>query len=393
MQQFLRGNDKFGLSLLAENHARTPKKNAVVAPLSLTILLSAIEANSYRKETRQQISQIFGWDRGVEPGIPAKMVLSAMEPPKIAQTPPAAPKPKEQPWEGESLWIANRMLYRTKKNEPPLLNKWFVQNAKELFGLELVDVGDRHPAAADLQGSRSDTGRLPEVSPLDQVWLSSGTHLRQTWEELFMESEPHPGEFKAESGQSQVVQQVDSVLEKLEYLKTDRFEAVVLPCGRVSMIAVLPRNGMKIQELEGILASEPDALNAMKPSLGSVTMPIFTIHATMHLESAIKAMGVTDIFENLEGVARQDHRFGPKGSFDVAVAKVTDVAQAIDFTADKHGIHADAETVIGAIPLGLLVGPDPFHLNLNRPFVFLVRENASGALLFAGALMDPSEGN
>jgi serpin B len=391
LQQFLRGNDKFGLRLLAENHAQAPEKNAVVAPLSLTILLSAIGANSFRKETREQISQVFGWDRGVDPGIPAKMVLSVMEQPKVVQSPPGAKKPKEHIVD-ESLWITNRLIYRAKKNESPLLNRWFVQSAKELFGLELVDVGDRQPTAVDLQASRSETGRIPEVSPLDQVWLSSGTHLRQTWEELFMESEPHPGVFRAESGQSVQVQQVDSVLEELEHLKTDQFEAVVLPCGRVSMIAVLPRDGMKIQELEGILASEPDALNMMKPALGSVTMPIFTIHATMHLEKTLEAMGVSDIFEDLEGVARPEQRFGPKGSYDVPVAQVNDVAQAIDFTADKHGIHADAETVIGVIPAGLLTGADPFHVDLNRPFVFLVRENATGALLFAGALMNPGEG-
>ena len=390
LQQFLRGNDRFGLKLLAESHADAPEKNAVVAPLSLTILLSAIEANSWRNETREQLQQVFGWESGIQPGIPSKMMLAAMEPPKVKQLPPGAKPPKEQPWEDESLWIANRLLYRSKKNEPPLLQRWFVQSAKLQFGLELVDVGDRQPTAEDLRTSRGETGRIPDVSPLDQVWLSSGTHLRQTWEELFMESDPHPGEFHPEAGQSLIVQRVDSVLEKLEYLKTDRFESVALPCGRVSMITVLPREGMKIRELEGILAAEPDALKSMKPSLGSVTMPIFTIRATMHLEATMKAMGVKDIFENLEGVVRRDLRFDPKGTVDVPVAQVTDIGQTIDFTADKHGIHADAETVIGMVPAGLIMAPDSFHLVLNRPFVFLVRENATGALLFAGALMDPS---
>ena len=390
MQQFLRGNDRFGLRLLAQSHADAPEKNAVVAPLSLTILLSAIEASSWREETRDQLQQAFGWESGIQPGIPSKMILAAMEPPKPKQLPPGAKRPKERPWEGESLWIANRLLYRSKKNEPPLLERWFVQTAKAQFGLELVDVGDRKPTAEDLRASRSEIGRIPKVSQLDQVWLSSGTHLRQTWEELFMESEPHPGEFRTEAGQNLTAQRVDSVLEKLEYLKTDRYEAVALPCGRVSMTAVLPREGMKIRELEEILAAEPDALKSIKPSLGSITMPIFTIRATMHLEGTLKAMGVKDIFENLEGVVRRDTRFGPKGSFVVPVAGVTDIGQTIDFTADKHGIHADAETVIGAIPLGLIGATDSFHVVLNRPFVFMVRENATGALLFAGALMDPS---
>jgi Transposase DDE domain/Serpin (serine protease inhibitor) len=40
--------------------------------------------------------------------------------------------------------------------------------------------------------------------------------------------------------------------------------------------------------------------------------------------------------------------------------------------------------------LGLISAPDAFTVDLDRPFVFLVRENATGALLFAGALMNPS---
>ena len=390
LQQFLRGNDRFGLRLLAKSHADAPERNAVVAPLSLTILLSAIEANSWRDETREQLQHLFGWERDIQPGIPSKMMLAVMEPPKVTHLPSGAKQPKERPWEGESLWVANRLVYRSKKDQPPLLERWFVQSAKTQFGMELVDVGDRQPTPDDLRASRKETGRIPDVSPLDQVWLSSGTHLRQTWEKLFMESDPHPGEFRTEAGQSRSVQRVDSVLEDFEHMKTERFEAVTLPCGRVSMIAILPRAGMTARDLEQILADEPDALKPMKPSLGSVTMPIFTVRATMHLEDILKAMGVKDIFENLEGVARRDMRFGPKGSFDVPVAAVTDIGQTIDFTADKHGIHADAEAVIGATPAGLIMAQDSFHLFLDHPFVFLVRENATGALLFAGALMDPS---
>jgi hypothetical protein len=136
LQQFLRGNDRFGLRLLAQNHAAARDKNAVVAPLSLTILLSAIEDSSSRKEAREQLRQLFGWEGGIEPGIPSQMMLAAMEPPKIGQAPPGAKQPKEQPWEGESLWVANRLLYRSRKDGPPLLERWFVQRARERRGAE-----------------------------------------------------------------------------------------------------------------------------------------------------------------------------------------------------------------------------------------------------------------
>jgi serine protease inhibitor len=50
-----------------------------------------------------------------------------------------------------------------------------------------------------------------------------------------------------------------------------------------------------------------------------------------------------------------------------------------------------ANTVIGAIYGGVMGGPvQPFSMELNRPFVYLVRERFTDALLFAGVVVDPS---
>jgi len=34
---------------------------------------------------------------------------------------------------------------------------------------------------------------------------------------------------------------------------------------------------------------------------------------------------------------------------------------------------------------------NPFHMVVNRPFLFFVRDNVTNSLLFAGAVMDPSK--
>jgi serine protease inhibitor len=34
---------------------------------------------------------------------------------------------------------------------------------------------------------------------------------------------------------------------------------------------------------------------------------------------------------------------------------------------------------------------EPFHRNLDRPFLFLIRDNLTKALLFEGAVMDPTQ--
>jgi len=74
---------------------------------------------------------------------------------------------------------------------------------------------------------------------------------------------------------------------------------------RVKMIVVLPAPKMSIQKLEQLLASHPDALDGMGTSrYGSVTFPQFEIKTTAHLENAIVAMGISDIFRQLDGVTR-----------------------------------------------------------------------------------------
>ena len=71
-------------------------------------------------------------------------------------------------------------------------------------------------------------------------------------------------------------------------------------------------------------------------------------------------------------------------------SSLTQVKQRIDIQVDDSGIRADAETVVGGIYGGLIAG-EPFRMKLDRPFLFLVRDLNSNALLFLGAVMDPAQ--
>jgi len=390
MHVLLQANDRFGIRLLQQAHSEAPERNLVVAPLSLTILLGAIQTHIESEEAMKEFDHVFGWGEYPNIRIQSRMMLAAMD---------DRPRPTPR-WHGipeqvepETLWIENRLLYRSPKSGLPLLDTRFAQSATRDFGLQLVNTGDKNPSEADLQSSREQVGRLPHVSPLDQVWFSSGLHMRQTWEELFMESQPAPGEFRLQSGQTRTVLRIDSQLRKLPHLKNEKLEAVALPCGRVLMIVVLPAPDMSIRELEQFLVSHPDALDGMSTSrYGSVTLPQFEAKTSAHLERSLKAMGISDIFQHLEGVTRRESFRKPydfsQGMIPAVQSRVTDLAQTIDFGADKHGLHADAETLIGAVPAGILMVPDTFHVFIDRPFLFFVRETTTNALIFAGALMD-----
>src|ERR1051326_3780217 len=61
LSQFLRGNERFGMSMLLQRHTESPARNVVVAPMSLTLLLAAMQESSYDMPMNEEMSRVFQW--------------------------------------------------------------------------------------------------------------------------------------------------------------------------------------------------------------------------------------------------------------------------------------------------------------------------------------------
>jgi serpin B len=257
----------------------------------------------------------------------------------------------------------------------------FLRLATKYFGFNFVNTGTAKPTADDLRRAAMPIGALPEVSKENDFLISSGAHLRTTWEEnTFSLSTPYRGEFRTASGESKQVEMQDSALSRYFYAKTESFEAAALPGEIAYMIAVLPAPGIDLQRLESELAEQSETLDAaLKPRPGRVTMPSFHIRIESHLRPSIEALGIRQVFVGVGDIVK------------IPKSHLREVNQKIDLTVDRSGIRADANTVAGAVYGGIMSSPEPFHMRLNRPFVFLIRDQTTDALLFIGAVMDPGD--
>ena len=56
---------------------------------------------------------------------------------------------------------------------------------------------------------------------------------------------------------------------------------------------------------------------------------------------------------------------------------------------DEKGTEAAAATAIVMVETSL-PGDGPFDFTANRPFLFLIRDRMTGAVLFIGRVLDPS---
>ncbi len=84
--------------------------------------------------------------------------------------------------------------------------------------------------------------------------------------------------------------------------------------------------------------------------------------------------------------------FGDAADFSRITRSVALKIQAVEhgatLTADEQGTVAAAATGISTEPTSVLGGP-LVRLALDHPFLFFLRDDATGAVLFAGRVVDP----
>src|SRR5208337_2944344 len=115
---------------------------------------------------------------------------------------------------------------------------------------------------------------------------------------------------------------------------------------------------------------------------GDVQLPPFHFSYEVDLQKSLEKMGVHLIFTD-DGTLI--------GMVPGVGAILHGVLQKTAITVDEDGIRADSGTIMAGIYGGIMGGlPKPFHMVLNRPFLFIIRDNATHALLFIGAVMNPT---
>ena len=222
----------------------------------------------------------------------------------------------------------------------------------------------------------------PHTSGKNDILLTSATHLRTAWRpNTFTLNDPFQGHFRAATGEEKPVQMMTSQLDLYRHVSTPLFEAVAIPGEYAEMIAMLPANGVGIEAVEQELATDPESLDsAMHSELGQVIFPQFRIQLENDLRPPLERLGIRRIFRDLGNLVQ------------VEGSRVTEVRQSIDFEVDQQGMRASANTVMGIVVGGIGDGKNPFRMVFDRPFLFLVRERHTNALLFLGAVMDSTDG-
>jgi serpin B len=252
-------------------------------------------------------------------------------------------------------------------------------------GVNLVDfIGDAENARAAINGSISDEthGLIPTLFPMGSIdattrlVLANAVYFNADWVTPFSATNAN-GTFHAAAGDVTVPMMSGSGTGFV--WSGNGYSGATLPYdgNTTAMFVVVPDAGTFDAFEQGLTADSLAAILApAQQTFGTVSMPRFKFSQTTPLAGPLSSLGMSAAFSPAADFS------GIDGSADL---QVTDVLHQAVIAVDEKGTTAAAAT-------GVVVGTASVEtpLIVDRPFLFFIVHQPTGALLFAGRVVDPS---
>ncbi len=215
------------------------------------------------------------------------------------------------------------------------------------------------------------------VTPDTRLMLVNALYFKGGWQFPFDEQRTQGAPFQLLEGGTQQVDMMNGDA-TLYHAQADGFEAVGLPygTGKFRMLVIVPHSG-RFAEIESRLSAA--FLNEVRGSLQMrylrLGFPKFQFDQGFSLSRVLMELGMVAPFSegaDLTGVTAE------------ADLRISHVEHKSFVAVNEWGTEAAAATAVGAVDVSL---PEPF--TVNRPFVFLIEEVQTGAVLFLGRVVRP----
>jgi len=234
--------------------------------------------------------------------------------------------------------------------------------------------------------SNQTEGRIEDLIPQGAIdeWtrlvLTNAIYFNAAWAYPFNGNITADGPFYLLDG-GQVSVPMMKQTESFGYTEGEGYQAVELlyDGGELSMVILLPEAGNFEAFEEGLQAQQvSDVISGLQPTEVALTMPKFEFDSEFSLKDTLAGMGMPIAFSS-------DADFsGMTGNPELFIS---DVVHKAFVAVDEAGTEAAAAT---AVIMKLTAVPEPpVEVTMDRPFIFLIRDIETGAILFVGRVMNP----
>ena len=258
--------------------------------------------------------------------------------------------------------------------------------------LDFVNAADDSRIVINDWVSEQTEGKIEDLIPEDvinnltRLVLTNAIFFNAAWLHPFMESQTKDGAFHLLDGGEVTVPMMRQTA-GFGLAKGDGYQAVELPYdgNELSMVILLPDTG-QFGRFEDSLDADlvRTITEGLVPTRVDLTMPKFEFESDFSLVDTLSTMGMPVAFISSFGPCTSEMAdfSGMTGSCELFI---TEVVHKAFVSVDEAGTEAAAATAVVGGPSSV-----PPSVTIDRPFVFLIRDIGTGAILFVGRVADPS---
>ena len=361
------GSSAFAFGLLREVASRVPAdSNLFISPLSVSMALG-MTTNGTAGETQAQLRRALGYgDMTLDEANAAYRELIAL---------------LRGIDRGVDFRIANSIWARQGVPARPEV----LERTRPSFGAEARTLDFGAPSSVTTINSwvkGATNGKIAKIVdgiPPDMVmYLINAIYFNGSWRSRFDAARTAPATFTTATGATQTGPAMRQTHD-FAFRRGDGFRAVDLPYGRgaFTMTVLLPDAGRSLADLlAGLDAAAWADISAFRDTAEvALQLPKFRLEDEHELTAPLKALGITDAFD----AGRADFSLlSPQGGLEISEVKHKTFVDV-----HEEGTEAAAVTSVGIV---LTSAPQVESFVVDRPFLFVLRERFSGAILFIGRM-------
>lgn len=370
----VKGNTAFAFDLYAK--LKSKEGNLFLSPYSISTALAMTWAGA-RGQTEQQMARTLHFSQPQEPFHKAYGHL-------IKQFNTQGQKGDYQLSVANALWLQKEYQFL-----PEFLGVASTHYDASLQQVDYVNETEKTRLTINDWTAKRTQDKIKDLIPkgvldaLTRLVLTNAIYFKGDWALQFDVNQTREAPFSV-SADKRVNVPLMHQKEKFKYAQTETHQMLELPYKgeALSMLVLLPNKIDGLPTLEKELTADrlTQWQQQMRKQEVLVYLPKFKIASQFGLKATLSAMGMPDAFGDTADFSGMN---GLKNLY------ISDVIHKAFVEVNEEGTEAAAATAV-IVGLRSMPAPPPVF-RADRPFVFLIKDNATGSILFMGRVADPTQ--